>query len=102
MRINPPILTSSALTGYSLDSNWKVGKLRSKIPDTALPEWDTHFSGPKKQLNRYWIKRLSLFGGKWKSQMSQIGIGINDYIHKDHKNQIGLFFQLFVYILKQF
>ena len=52
--------------------------------------------------NRYWIKRLSLFGGKWKSQMFQIGIGINDYIHKDHKNQIGLFFQLFVYILKQF
>ena len=53
-------------------------------------------------LNRYWIKRLSLFGGNWKSQISQIDIGINDYIHKDHKNQIGLVFQLFVYILQQF
>ena len=52
--------------------------------------------------NRYWIKRLSLFGGKWKSQISQIDIGINDYIHKDHKNQIGLVCQLFVYILQQF
>ena len=52
--------------------------------------------------NRYWIKRLSLFVGKWKSQISQIDIGINDYIHKDHKNQIGLVFQLFVYILQQF
>ena len=56
----------------------------------------------KRHINRYWIKRLSLFGGKWKSQISQIDIGINDYIHKDHKNQIGLVFQLFVYILQQF
>ena len=29
-------------------------------------------------------------------------IGINDYNHKDHKNQIGLVFQLFVYILQLF
>ena len=29
-------------------------------------------------------------------------IGIHDHIHKDHKNQVDLFFQLFVYILQQF
>ena len=36
------------------------------------------------------------------SQISQIDIVINEGIHMDHKNQIDLFFQLFVYILKQF
>ena len=43
------------------------------------------------RINRYWLKRLSLFGGKWKSQISQIDIGINDCIHKDHKksNRFG-------------
>ena len=35
------------------------------------------------------------------SQISQIDIVINDYIHMDHKNQIDLVFQLFVYILEQ-
>ena len=49
-----------------------------------------------------WTKRLSLFGGNWKSPISEISIGINDHIHKDHKNQVDLFFQLFVYILQQF
>ena len=53
-------------------------------------------------INRYWIKRLSLFGGKWKSLIFKISIGTNDYIHRDYKNQIGLVFQLFVYILQQF
>ena len=37
-----------------------------------------------------------------KSQISKIDIGNNDYIQKDHKNQIDLVFQLFVYILQQF
>ena len=49
-----------------------------------------------------WIKRLSLFGGNWKSPIFEISIGMNDHIHKDHKNQVDLFFQLFVYILQQF
>ena len=49
-----------------------------------------------------WIKRLSLFGGNWKSSIFEISIGINDHIHKDNKNQVDLFFQLFVYILQQF
>ena len=50
----------------------------------------------------HWMKRLSHFGGKWKSQISKIDIGNNDYIQMDHKNQIDLVFQLFVYILQQF
>ena len=37
-----------------------------------------------------------------KSQISKIDIGNNDYIQMDHKNQIDLVFQLFVYILQQF
>ena len=49
-----------------------------------------------------WIKRLSLFGGNWKSSIFEISIGINDHIHKDNKNQVDLFFQLFDYILQQF
>ena len=53
-------------------------------------------------LNMSWIKRLSLFGGNWKSPIFEISIGINDHIHKDHKNQVDLFFQLFVYISQQF
>ena len=36
------------------------------------------------------------------SQISQIDNVINEYIHRDYKNQIGLVFQLFVYILQQF
>ena len=35
------------------------------------------------------------------SQISKIDVVINDCIHMDHKNQIGLVFQLFVYILEQ-
>ena len=33
------------------------------------------------------------------SHISQIDIVSNDCIHMDHKNQIDLVFQLFVYIL---
>ena len=53
-------------------------------------------------LNMSWIKRLSLFGGNWKSPIFEISIGNHNHIHKDHKNQVDLFFQLFVYILQQF
>ena len=35
------------------------------------------------------------------SPIFKIVIGIIDHIHKDHKNQIDLVFQLFVYILQQ-
>ena len=48
-----------------------------------------------------WMKKLSLFGGNWKSQIFKISIGINDHTHKDPKNQGDMFFQLFVYILQQ-
>ena len=47
-------------------------------------------------------KKLSLFGGNWKSPIFEISIGINDYTHKNSKNQVDLIFQLFVYILQQF
>ena len=47
-------------------------------------------------------KKLSLFGGNWKSPIFEISIGINDHTHKDHKNQVDWFFQLFVYILQQY
>ena len=53
-------------------------------------------------INTSWIKRLSLFGVNWKSDISIIHIRNNDYIQEDHKNQIDLIFQLFVYILQQF
>ena len=53
-------------------------------------------------LNMSWMKKLSLFGGNWKSLIFRISIGINDYTHKDPKNQVDLIFQLFVYILQQF
>ena len=49
-----------------------------------------------------WTKKLSLFGGNWKSMIFKISIGINDYTHKNSKNQVDLIFQLFVYILQQF
>ena len=48
------------------------------------------------------MKKLSLFGGNWKSPIFKISIGINDYTHKNSKNQADLIFQLFVYILQQF
>ena len=51
--------------------------------------------------NMNWMKKLSLFGGNWKSQIFKISIGINDHTHKDPKNQGDMFFQLFVYILQQ-
>ena len=47
-----------------------------------------------------WIKKLALFGGNSKSPIFEISIGINDHTHKDHKNQVDMFFQLFVYILQ--
>ena len=47
------------------------------------------------------MKKLSLFGGNLKSLIFKISIGINDHTHKDHKNQVDMFFQLFVYILQQ-
>ena len=53
-------------------------------------------------LNISWMKKLSLFGGNWKSLIFRISIGINDYTHKNPKNQVDLIFQLFVYILQQF
>ena len=56
----------------------------------------------KWRFNTSWIKRLSLFGVNWKSDISIIHIRNNDYIQEDHKNQIDLIFQLFVYILQQF
>ena len=52
--------------------------------------------------NMNWTKKLSLFGGNWKSLIFKISIGINDYTHKNSKNQVDLIFQLFVYILQQF
>ena len=55
----------------------------------------------KHAFNINWMKKLSLFGGNWKSQIFKISIGINDHTHKDPKNQVDLFFQLFVYILQQ-
>ena len=54
-----------------------------------------------KQVNMNWMKKLSLFGGNWKSQIFKISIGINYHTHKDPKNQVDMFFQLFVYILQQ-
>ena len=36
------------------------------------------------------------------SQISKIDVVINEGIHMDHKNEIDLVFQLFVYILQQF
>ena len=54
------------------------------------------------QVNMNWTKKLSLFGGNWKSLIFKISIGINDYTHKNSKNQVDLIFQLFVYILQQF
>ena len=53
-------------------------------------------------VNMNWTIKLSLFGGNWKSLIFKISIGINDYTHKDPKNQVDLIFQLFVYILQQF
>ena len=47
------------------------------------------------------MKKLSLFGGNWKLLIFKISIGINDHTHKDPKNQVDMFFQLFVYILQQ-
>ena len=55
----------------------------------------------KHAFNINWMKKLSLFGGNWKSQIFKISIGINDHTHKDPKNQVDMFFQLFVYILQQ-
>ena len=52
--------------------------------------------------NMNWTKKISLFGGNWKSLIFKISIGINDYTHKNSKNQVDLIFQLFVYILQQF
>ena len=52
--------------------------------------------------NMNWTKKLSLFGGNWKSLIFKITIGINDYTHKNSKNQVDLIFQLFAYILQQF
>ena len=52
--------------------------------------------------NMNWTKKLSLFGGNWKFPIFKISIGINDYTHKNSKNQVDLIFQLFVYILQQF
>ena len=53
-------------------------------------------------INMNWTKKLSLFGGNWKSLIFKISIGMNDYTHKNSKNQVDLIFQLFVYILQQF
>ena len=52
-------------------------------------------------INMNWMKKLSLFGGNWKSRIFKISIGINYHTHKDPKNQVDMFFQLFVYILQQ-
>ena len=51
--------------------------------------------------NTNWMKKLSLFGSNWKLLIFKISTGINDHTHKDPKNQVDLFFQLFVYILQQ-
>ena len=51
--------------------------------------------------NMNWMKKLSLFGSNWKLLIFKISTGINDHTHKDPKNQVDLFFQLFVYILQQ-
>ena len=37
------------------------------------------------KFNMSWIKRLSLFGGNWKSPIFEISIGINDHIHNSTK-----------------